>query len=314
MNIRSDQKGIDLVGVAGQRERRFVIAPLMDSSIETRCFADGDFAAADRLRHAAGWNQTLADWQRMVALDPAGCFVAVDDGEVAGTAMTVSYGLELAWIGMVLVDPDRRSRGIGRGLLLHCLDYLRAKGVRCIKLDATPAGQVLYEKLGFEFEWPLMRWMRNAPANIKPAASDGVSTVEGRDAGAIEQLDRNAIGVARPDLLHGLREHALQGLVARGSNEVLDGFGFLRAGINADYLGPVVAKTETAGRALVGNLLAGTERPVFWDIPGPCESASVLAKELGFTHQRPLVRMHLGPNRSPGNPKILWGISDPATG
>jgi ribosomal protein S18 acetylase RimI-like enzyme len=285
----------------------------MESPIEIRCLAPADLPAADKLRAAAGWNQTLADWQRMVALDPAGCFVATAAGEVVGTATTASYGLDLAWIGMVLVDPSRRNRGIGRRLLLHCLEYLRAQGVRCIKLDATPAGQALYEKLGFEVEWPLARWMR--PGSRGGATQpDDISIAAEHDVAAIEQLDGEVIGVVRRDLLRGLWEYSLGAVASRRADGDLDGFGFRRDGVDADYIGPIVARTERTGRAIVAHLLGPTRRPVFWDIPEPCGGAVTLATELGFTRQRPLVRMHLGADVHSGDPHLLWAISDPATG
>jgi ribosomal protein S18 acetylase RimI-like enzyme len=285
----------------------------MDPKIEIRCLVPGDISSADRLRGAAGWNQTLDDWRRMVALDPAGCFVATEDGEVAGTATTTSYGVDVAWIGMVLVDPARRNRGIGRRLLLHCIEYLRAKGVRCIKLDATPAGQILYEKLGFEVEWPLARWVRDATASFVPFISDlSPGATHGLD--AVVKLDREAMGVARPELMRGLWQGARKAVVSRKADGSVDGFGMLRGGVKADYLGPMVACDETAGRTIAGQLLAATRRDVYWDIPARCAPAVALVKELGFSRQRSLVRMHLGANERPGEPSLLWGISDPATG
>src|SRR5690349_9273722 len=108
-----------------------------------------DFSFADSLRASAGWNQTLRDWRRFLELDPKGCFVAELNGELAGkmppvpvgTATTTRYENKIAWIGMVLVHPEQRRHGIGRGLLLHCIEYLKNSGVRCIKLDATPLGK-----------------------------------------------------------------------------------------------------------------------------------------------------------------------------
>ena len=76
----------------------------------------------------------------------------------AGTATTTFYAPELAWIGMVLVHPDYRRRGIARALLARCIEYLRGRGARCIKLDATPLGKQVYDELGFKDEWTLTRW------------------------------------------------------------------------------------------------------------------------------------------------------------
>ena len=65
-----------------------------------------------KLKEAAGWNQTEADWRRLIKLEPNGCFAAIENDRLVGTTTTTTYGDELAWIGMVLVDPQHRRRGI----------------------------------------------------------------------------------------------------------------------------------------------------------------------------------------------------------
>ena len=124
-----------------------------------------------RLKESAGWNQTVADWERFLQAGPDGCFVAlVDtagvDAKVCGTATTIIYEGKFAWIGMVLVDSDFRGRGIGTGLLKKTIEYLDAKKIPSQKLDATPAGKPIYEKLGFVVEYELERWVLNRePSN-----------------------------------------------------------------------------------------------------------------------------------------------------
>ena len=77
---------------------------------------------------------------------------------VVGTAATISYNGGFAWIGMVLVDPEWRGKGIGTRLLEKAIEYLDGCGVPTMKLDATPQGQPLYEKLGFVCEFEIERW------------------------------------------------------------------------------------------------------------------------------------------------------------
>src|SRR5437868_12008562 len=117
--------------------------------VSIRVLSPEDIPFADSVRALAGWNQTLGDWQRFMNTEPEGCFVAEWRGTPAGTATTVCYGSELGWIGMLLVHPDHRRHGVGSALLQHCLEYLRGRGVQCIKLDATPLGKALYERFGF---------------------------------------------------------------------------------------------------------------------------------------------------------------------
>ena len=129
----------------------------MNSALRLRLLKRADLAFADSVRALAGWNQTMEDWERFLSAEPDGCFLAEWNGASAGTATTTVYERELAWIGMVLVHPEFRRRGIGRALLERCIEYLRSRGVRCIKLDATPLGEKVYAGLGFKDEWTRLR-------------------------------------------------------------------------------------------------------------------------------------------------------------
>src|ERR1700683_884599 len=121
-------------------------------SLQIRVMTPADVPAGMRLKDLAGWNQTEQDWRRFLEAAPDGCFVAEWSGQVAGTVTTISYENRFAWIGMVLVDPQLRGKGVGTALLERAMDYLDASGVPCLKLDATPQGRPIYERLGFRAE------------------------------------------------------------------------------------------------------------------------------------------------------------------
>src|SRR5882724_4627633 len=136
--------------------------------VTLRRMTDGDLLVADELRRLAGWNQTLEDWRRLLWLEPRGCFVAEQEGRVVGTVTTTTYGQALAWIGMMLVHAEHQRRGIGTRLMRQALGYLQDHGVECVKLDATPAGRPVYERLGFIAESTLTRWQR--PSSVETQA------------------------------------------------------------------------------------------------------------------------------------------------
>jgi len=92
--------------------------------VEIRLLLESDIPAAMQLKEAAGWNQTEDDWRRLLRLEPNGCFCAIKDGRFVGTTTTTTYGDELAWVGMVLVDPQHRRQGIAAKLMSVALDYL----------------------------------------------------------------------------------------------------------------------------------------------------------------------------------------------
>jgi ribosomal protein S18 acetylase RimI-like enzyme len=285
------------------------------SALRLRRLTVTDLAFADAIRALVGWNQTLADWERFLATEPHGCFLAEWNGTPAGTATTIRYGHDLAWLGMVIVHPDFRQRGIGRALLERCISHLRDLGVRCIKLDATPAGKLVYDRLGFRSEWTLRRWVGIPTTLQSTPPPPPLRPWQTTDATAVEPLDIAAFGVSRRPLLAALARQSITALVLEPKPGSIAGFGFARAGSQALYIGPVVANSAEGGLALVEALITQNRgKMVYWDIPDPNEAAVSLAQRYGLTVQRPLVRMFLGETATAGGPRRQFGIGGPEVG
>jgi GNAT superfamily N-acetyltransferase len=287
----------------------------MNPSLRIRLLTHADLSFADSLRSLAGWNQTMDDWERFLATEPDGCFLAEWEGQPAGTATTTTYGTTLAWVGMVLVHPGHRRRGIGRALLEHCLDHLRRRGVQCVKLDATPLGETVYRSLGFEAEWTLARWSGRATDLRANRSGAGLRPWCSTDLGEIEALDAAAFGGSRQRLLAALPAQSSAALILESPPGRIAGFGLLRPGSQALYLGPVVAASKQAGLDLVEGLVArGDGQDLFWDIPDPNTAAVSWANRHGFTVQRRLTRMRLGKSLAQGDPHQQFALSGPETG
>lgn len=314
------------------------------NSLRIRLFTAPDVAFADALRALAGWNQTPDDWRRFLNHQPDGCFIAEWDGQPVGTATTTLYEDKVAWIGMVLVHPDARRRGIGRALLEHCIAFLKPR-VACIKLDATPLGKTLYDTLGFKDEWTLRRWEASRvelPANPMKYR---VRRWRESDRPAIKALDLAAFGVDRRPMVQSITSQVSRSRVHQTVKQRVVGFGVLRKGAHAHYLGPVVAESIAAAGPLIKSfltelptqpvywdksevataiaqceLLAGSilkdlpNQPIFWDIPDANACAVELAQRLGFAPQRTLTRMFLGENKWPGDPQKIFALAGPEIG
>lgn len=295
---------------------RSVISP----RLRLRRMTETDLDFADHLRGLVGWNQTRADWMRFMAAEPEGCFVAELGGTRVGTATTLRYGDDLSWIGMVLVHPDHRNQGVGRALLHQGIQFLRDSGVRRIRLDATPLGRPIYEALGFRAEFGLTRWDGVVGASIMEDSArlyGDLRRWQPGDAERVEGLDRPAFGAVRRGLLESLGQVSTAGWVAGEEPRQVEGFGFIRPGAMARYLGPVVARSEEVGLRLVKVLLAGAkEERVFWDIPDFQDGMTRWAEARGFRKQRGLTRMVLGPPEEAGEMDLTrqLAISGPETG
>lgn len=255
-----------------------------------------DMESAIRLTRAAGWNQVPADWERLLHLEPEGCFALEAEGQVAATTTVLSYGQELAWIGMVLTAPEFRRRGFGDALITRALQYVKQRRISVVKLDATDKGIGLYRRHGFIDECEIQRWRREA------------RSVEGNETLSYAPDftdDHKIFGTDRSFVLKTLEEFDAASLPG-------EGYAMGRPGFLAAYFGPCVAHTPAAARRLLRWFLARhPDKAVFWDLFPHNHEAVQLAQEFGFSPVRTLVRMHLSqPSaRSFPNPAEVFAIA-----
>ena len=242
-----------------------------------------DIEGAMRLKSIANWNQTRLDWERLLRLEPDGCFVDEREGVVAGTTTALRHGTELAWIGMVLVLPEFRRKRIATELMRHALAWLGDSGNAVTGLDATSMGHPLYRMLGFrDVEW-IERWERPPGRSGMEAGRE----TSGRLPDCVLALDRKACGYDRSALIRDLSSDPSVECVQSDS-----GYAFGRPGSAAWYAGPCMASSEGEAETLLRRLLAphAGDR-VFWDLLPASEPARRLAFRLGFRPARRLMRM-----------------------
>jgi GNAT superfamily N-acetyltransferase len=281
-------------------------------SVEIELLSEVHLPEALRLTEQSQWNQTEQDWRRLLQTPPKGCFGALLDGFLIGTVTTVAYGRELAWIGMMLVDPDYRRRGLGTRLMRTALEHLERIGVNSIKLDATPAGRPLYESLGFRSEGLVERWEGMGQPVVKkkwPAWDE-------RHRPAVYAFDRLAFGADRSPILASLMEDSpVVPLVAINLEGQLEGFALARPGRRAFYVGPVAARGQGTALALLDGMLgqlAGEK--VYLDFNTGFGLGSEVLVDRGLVKQRDLIQMAFGPESQAGLSKRIFGLAGPEMG
>ena len=280
------------------------------SEIEIRLLFESDIPSAMGLKEAAGWNQTEADWRRLLRLEPKGCFGAIKDARLVGTTTTTIHG-ELAWIGMVLVEPQHRRQGIAAKLMNAALDYLKDK-VETIKLDATALGQPVYEKFGFRAESVVERWSGTASARREtqsPALMDGDIV---RD---VLNLDRVAFNADRARLIRALIDEAcVSPVLMRAADGALSGYALARSGTSKTYVGPVVANDPQVAEILMDRTLTALAgRDVYVDLNKECSVDASVLPDRGFVKERDLIRMVKGRESTKTSPLVV-AIAGPEVG
>lgn len=277
--------------------------------IHIRPMGRTDLPLGMRLGQQAGWNQTEADWLRQLELPASACFVAEVDGVPCGTTCTSTFG-PVAWIAMVLVDAQRRSRGIGRALLEHALAELDRRGAASIRLDATPLGRPLYEKLGFVAQFELARWEGLLPPS--PPVS-GVATLACEELPLVHQLDRQVSATDRRDLLERLFAEQPPSFRTVKQDGQIRGFAASRDGANAIQLGPCMAHAQAGPLLLADAFHRHAGRRVYLDVPLANANAMQMAESQGLTVQRCFLRMCRG-KLVAEDVSRLWGSFGPEKG
>ena len=137
-------------------ERANLCIPLRSEQegLVVRRMTEADLELALDWAAAEGWNPGLHDAHCFYAADPQGFFLGEIDGAPVGCVSAVRYGLGFGFLGLYIVNPERRGQGFGLALWRAALDRL---GDRVVGLDGVVAQQENYRKSGFRLAFRNIR-------------------------------------------------------------------------------------------------------------------------------------------------------------
>lgn len=279
-----------------------------------RPMRQADISQALDLSMNEGWNQTLKDWRLLLDKPDNVCIVAEKDSRVAGTATALIHGNRVAWIGMVLVDKSLRGQGAGKMLLESIIE--RLGNVESVKLDATPAGEPLYRKLGFLEEYKIVR-MTCIDLRFSPEKSLGkeLFPVNLTSLPEVIKLDNIIFGADRSYILEQLLSDYPGKAYYVKRNNITEGYIFGRDGSRFNYMGPVTAIDQDTARQLISKALESlNSHSIALDVPEDKADLISWLESLGFVKQRYFIRMYLKNNPYPGITKNQYLISGPEFG
>ncbi|MFJ7630236.1 GNAT family N-acetyltransferase [Streptomyces sp. NPDC097595] len=240
--------------------------PLSDLPI--RRLTRDDLVVCADLSEDRGWPRDEERWTLLLA---AGTGYGIDDPDSKGlmaSCVVVSYGSEMAAVGMLLVAGRHARRGVGRYLMQRVIE---AVGDTPLSLHATASGRPLYEELGFRTLGRTIRLsgaFRSAEAaGPKPVGGSGavIRSASAHDLRAVVQLDSVVFGLDRTHLLTRLPTFADHLRVAEEDGE-LTGFAALSPSAASHAVGPLIAKDTSTAKLLVTSLAEATERPLRVDV------------------------------------------------
>jgi GNAT superfamily N-acetyltransferase len=260
--------------------------------VEIRPMQHADIEEGLRLCRLAGWDQVHQDWRRLI--DDPDCTVlgAVHGRDLMATVATIRYGTQFGWIGMVLVDPAAQGRGIGTTMLRDAVASV--SDMPSVRLDATPAGRVLYQKHGFSDECPLTR-MEATSVRVDHPPRTMVRAMTRGELPEVVAMDRSVFGAPRGGLLEWMYDGAPQLAFVAERHGNLCGYLFGRHGHQFEHLGPLVADDNNVAMSMTRACLARHQDQAFViDTPHHDDGWIRLLESIGFRPQRPFMRMYRG--------------------
>jgi len=282
------------------------------TDVTTRPMRDADIGAGLQLCRLAGWDQVRRDWQRFIDGPDSHTIAAVRGSDVVATSATIRYGGRFAWIGMVLVHPDAQGRGVGAAVLQQAIDEL--SDVSAIRLDATTAGRILYQKYGFVDEYPLMR-MESTSVSVGDSSRALARPMTRGELREVAAMDQSAFGAPRANILEWMYDGAPEFayVAERGGN--LCGYLLGRHGHQFEHIGPVVADEVSAAIDMAAVCLARHRDQSFViDTPHHNRDWMRFLETAGFHPQRPYVRMYRGGQPPFGLPRNEFAVLGPEFG
>lgn len=268
-----------------------------------------DAAGGLRLSQAVSWPYRVEDWQMAIGL--GGGVVATRGEDIVATALWWPYGQTYATLGMIIVSPDLQGGGIGRRLMQGLLEQSAG---RTLLLNATVAGEPLYEKLGFVSCGGVRQHHGIVPALAAPVLSpqERLRPAGMADLPLLERLDLQATGLPRRPLLEVLLGCGQAIVLERDGMPV--GFSILRRFGRGLSIGPVIANDSAQARILIDHWLHA-QQGQFVRIDIPVSSGlDAWATQRGLKFAGPVTTMVRGDKPLATGPAILYGLVNQALG
>ena len=187
--------------------------------------------------------------------------------KLIASAAIILYGEALASIGMVIVHPDYKGRGIGKIITDACVKSVSAHTP--IMLIATGEGKPLYEKLGFRAVSYVSKYICNS-YNVNDYCignEDYIMNYNECDLEEIIKLDEYAFGTNREEFLTKRIMQSEQCIVGKDKEQNALGYGLSVQTPENKIIGPVVAKNDEMAMRIVHHLARDHNDKLRIDVP-----------------------------------------------
>ena len=246
----------------------------------------------------AGWNPGLHDADALWAADPDALWGVEVDGVLVGAGATVQRGSRAGGVGLLLVEPSHRGRGIGSLTFPFLVDgaLSRLEQGAGLVLDCPESYQDFCERFGFVPVRKVARSTATATAGRRGPYTGQLRALAQLPFDRVVAYDAKFSGGERPDFLRAWMTP--RGGVGLGCYEAgyLIGMAILRPAQDGFRIGPFYAESRDVAEDLFV-ALSGTVvgQKLTLDVPLEDPDIVAFASSKGFTLAAQAVHMTLGP-------------------
>lgn len=253
-----------------------------------------DVMVLDSWATTEGWNPGLGDLALAYALDPDAFIALYDGAELVGAGSVFRHNDSTGFMGLFIMHPDHRGRGLGAVLWKWRRDRLVARlgKTATIGMDGVLEMVPFYKKGGFRRSHLNVRFQGIA----QPAPPSGCLNLSEVSPEMVMAMDHGCFGSDRAGFLTAWLDRPGVIALALVEDGALAGFGVARPCKIGYKIGPLYARTpETAARILndLSSRMSGHQVQI--DVPDQNPSAAAIFENMGWTPVFRCARLYLGP-------------------
>lgn len=148
-----------------------------------------------QMESGEGWIPGIHDGEIFYETDPDGFFIAEVEGEPIGCVSAVAYDDSYGFLGLYVVKPEFRDKGVGVKLTEKCLERM---GNRNIGLDAVVENEKKYQDfMNFKSFYRNLRFEGRGGGEVP----DGLVTISDVPFENLLEYDRDMFPAPRPTFL-----------------------------------------------------------------------------------------------------------------
>ncbi len=255
-----------------------------------------------------GWNPGHHDARIFWETDPEAFIAAELDDELIGGGTIASYHREFGFMGLFIVRPEFRGRGLGSQLWHARVRLLqsRLRGGAAIGMDGVFEMRDWYAQGGFEFAH---RSIRYEGTGVDVVRAPGLVPASEVPFERIAEYDRRCFPTWREGFLRPWLEQPESLALAAIDGETVQGYGVIRRCATGGKIGPLFADDTDIAESLYTALAAYLPgEPVYLDVPEINAFAMGLARRHELREVFSTARMYLGSRPEVAESRI-YGIT-----